>query len=56
MTIRGKVLLLLAVATGLMACMGRLLRLGVWRMRLHREWVQGSHEQRSSTASCAGMR
>jgi two-component system, NtrC family, sensor kinase len=46
MTIRGKVLLLLAVATGLVGCMGGVLRMGVWRMGLLRDRGLGSQEQR----------
>jgi two-component system NtrC family sensor kinase len=46
MTIRGKVLLLLAVAVGLVGGMGAALHLGASQGRLMRTWGQSSQEQR----------
>ncbi|HVG62973.1 MAG TPA: ATP-binding protein [Hyalangium sp.] len=54
MTIRGKVLLLLAVAVGLVGSMGVALHLGASRGGLMRNWGQGIQEQRFLYAQLRG--
>ncbi|WP_224369281.1 sensor histidine kinase [Hyalangium versicolor] len=54
MTIRGKVLLLLAVALGLVGCMGVAVQVGTYRLGHLRDWTLASQEQRSLYSQIRG--